>query len=168
MNKWYVLHVITGEEAEVRNRLRRKIPYMRTLAPVRKMKERKSGVWRYKCRALFPGYVFVNCTMTDSEYYDLKNTSGVIKILPGSSSPSPVPGNEMQIILRLTEEKDLVGLSDVVFAGDKVKVVSGPLLGFEGQIVKVDRRRFRAKVMFSLLGQEKFIELGINVVEKIG
>lgn len=168
MTKWYVLHVMTGEEISVRDYIRKKMPGIKALAPQREMKERKGGEWKIRKRTMFPGYVFVNCPMAIDEYYRLSNIYGVISILKGaSSSPASVPEDEMNFILKVTEEDDLVGIMNMVIDGDKVKVISGALQGYEGQIVKVDRRRFRAKVKFTLMGQEKFVELGVNVVEKI-
>ncbi|MDP4092586.1 MAG: antiterminator LoaP [Bacillota bacterium] len=167
--EWYVLHVRTGEETNVRDYIKREIPQIKALAPRREMKERKDGIWRTRIRTLFPGYVFINSLMTVDEYYKLSNIGGVINILKGaSSSPSPIPEEEMEIILRLSRDNDLVGITDLVIDGDNIKVVTGPLEGYEGQILKVDRHRLRARVKFTLLGQEKCVDLGINVIEKIG
>lgn len=165
---WYVLHVRTGEETTIRDLIRRNLPFAQALAPQRLMRERKEGKWSEKVRTLFQGYVFVYSIMTPEMYYKLTDITGVINILKGaSSSPTPVPDEEMRFILRFAVDNDLVGISDLVVDGDNIKVTSGPLEGYEGQIVKVDKRRFRAKVKFELMGQEKFIELGINVLEKI-
>jgi len=71
----------------------------------------------------------------------------------------------MKFVLRFAKDDDW-GMSDLVMEGDNIKVVSGPLEGYEGQIVKVNKRNLRARVKFTLMGQEKFIDLGINVVEK--
>jgi len=169
LREWYVLQVRTGEEAAIRDYIKRKLPGINALAPQREMKERKDGKWKIRIRTLFKGYVFVNCNMAVEEYYMLNNITGVISILKGAaSSPTPVPEEEMCFVLRLTKDDDLVGITDIVLVGDKVKVASGVLEGYEGQIIKVDKRHFRAKVKFSLMGQEKVIELGIKLVEKIG
>lgn len=169
MLEWYVLHVRTGEEIKIRDYIKKEFQEFKALAPQREIKERKDGKWKIKIRTLFQSYVFVKSTMDAEAYYKLSNISGVINILKGAgSSPTPVPEDEMHMVLRLTQESDLVGISDLVFDGDKVKVTRGVLEGYEGQIIKVDKRRFRAKVKFTLMGQDKFIELGINVIEKIG
>jgi len=41
------------------------------------------------------------------------------------------------------------------------------LVGLEGQIVKVDARRFRVKVNIFLMNEPRLVELGLNVIEKI-
>lgn len=167
MKNWYVLHVRTGEETAVRDLIRKNLPSVDAIAPQRLMRERKNGIWKEWIRTVFVGYVFVQSIMNPEMYYKLTGLTGVINILKdASSSPTPVPLEEMDFVLRFAKEDDLAGISDLVVDGDRVKVISGPLQGYEGQIVKVDKRRFRAKVCFNLMGQEKFIELGINVVEK--
>lgn len=165
MSLWYVLHVLTGRELDVKKSA--SDFGFDCLVPRRKMKECKSGVWKEVDRLLIPGYVFIKAQMTDESYYRLKGIAGVIDILRGAStSPTPITDEEMQIILSLTNEGDLVGLSDVFIDGDKIEIISGPLLGLQGNIRKVDKRRFRAKIAFTLAGQEKTVEIGINVIRK--
>lgn len=167
MNKeWYVLHVRTGEETTVKDLIKRDIASANALAPRRIMRERKNGEWKDVMRTVFQGYVFVRCIMDTEMYYKLSGLPGVIKIMRGASdSPAPVPEEEMKFVLRFAKDDDW-GMSDFVMEGDNIKVVSGPLEGYEGQIVKVNKRNFRARVKFTLMGQEKFIDLGINVIEK--
>lgn len=163
---WYVMHVLTGKELDVRKCLFEE--GYKTLVPRRKLKERKSGEWRYVERTLFPGYVFVKTSMQEKEYYKFKATTGVIKILKGASDiPVPVDDEEMKIVYRLTSKSELVEISDIFYDGLNVKVISGPLQGYEGNILKVDRRRFRAKVNFTIAGKETIIELGVNVLDKV-
>lgn len=165
--EWYVLHVRTGEETAVKDLIKRDMPQANALAPRRIMRERKDGKWKDVVRTVFQGYVFVRCSLEDTKmYYRLSGLPGVIKILRGASdSPAPVPEEEMKFVLRFAKDDDW-GMSDLVMEGDNIKVVSGPLEGYEGQIVKVNKRNFRARVKFTLMGQEKFIDLGINVIEK--
>lgn len=160
-----MLHVRTGEETTVRDLIKRDI-FIDALAPRRILRERKDGKWHDTIRIVFPGYVFIRCSMDTQMYYKVSGLPGVIKIMRGGyDSPAPVPEEEMRFVLRFAKD-DEWGMSDLVIEGDNIKVVSGPLEGYEGQIVKVNKRNFRAKVKFTLMGQEKFIELGINVVEK--
>lgn len=165
MNKWYAMHVLTGEELTVKDCLNKN--GFTALVPRRKLKEKKGPVWNEVEKTLLPGYVFVSADMDVNTYYKLSATTGVINILRGASDyPQPIPEEEMYTIFRLTRESDLVGISDLFMDGESVKVVSGPLQGLEGNIRKVDRRRFRAKVTFIFAGQEKVVELGVNVLDK--
>lgn len=160
-----MLHVLTGEELEVKKVAQKN--GFNVIVPRRILKEQKNREWKSVERILIPGYVFVQAEMTAENYYTLEAVPGLINILRGASAdPEPVPENEMKVIFSLTRDSDLVGISDIYYEGQDIKVASGPLQGMEGNIVKVDKRRFRAKVKFTIAGNEKVIELGINVLNK--
>jgi transcriptional antiterminator NusG len=167
MGKWYVLHVKTGMETKTQAALIKELPEFKVLVPQKTLKERHDGIWKEITRTLFPGYVFVNIFMDASMYYKLTGIPSVIKILGDTKGPLPVPEDEMQIVLKLSGDGDPLGISNVFIEGSKVKVLSGPLEGFEGQILKVDTRRFRAKINITLMGDPRIVELGVNVIEKI-
>ncbi len=166
MCDWYVLHVRTGKESEVVGSLARHLPHCKTMVPRRIMKERKNGRWKSIVRELFPGYVFVHTDMDAAMYYKLDGIPSVIKILGNDKGPQPVPENEMAHILWLHGSGDPLGISELHLEGGKITVISGPLAGMEGQIIRVDPRRQRAKVNISLMGQPRIIELSINAITK--
>lgn len=161
---WYVLHVLTGEELRVQKRLSRIAPDIRTLVPRRKLKERHQGAFREVTRLLFPGYVFVYTALDHESYYKLIAPDGVIRIL-GTPKPCPVPHLEMYPVLKWCGENELVGVSKVQ-DGEKVTVIDGPLKSMEGLIVRVDRRKGRARVRITIFGEPKEIDFGIEVLEK--
>lgn len=164
---WYALHVITGKELDIKRYLIE--GGIDSFAPRRKLRERKFGEWQNVERILFPGYVFVKTNMHEKIYYKLTSVSGVINILKGASeNPTPIDEEEMKLVFRFASDKDLVEISDIIFDDNqRIKVISGPLQGYEGNILKVERRRFRAKVNFTIAGKEKIVELGINVLDKV-
>lgn len=166
MGDWYVLHVRTGKEIEIQNTLIKHLPQCKTMVPRRLMMERKNGVIKKVIRDLFPGYVFVHTFMDAAVYYNLTGTPSVIKILGSDRGPQPVPDEEMLQILRFHGSGDPLGISEMYIEGGKVKITDGPLLGMEGQIVKIDARRQRAKVNISLMGQPRIVELTIKMITK--
>jgi transcriptional antiterminator NusG len=166
MGDWYVLHVKTGKEIEIRNTLARHLPQCKTMVPMRIMMERKDGVFKRVTRDLFPGYVFIHTFMDAAMYYSLTGIPSVIKILGGDRGPQPVPEEEISPILRWHGSGDPLGVSEMFIEGGKVKVIDGPLKDMEGQILKVDARRQRAKVNISLMGQPRIVELAIKMITK--
>jgi len=46
----------------------------------------------------------------------------------------------------------------------RIVVVEGPLMGLEGRIVKVDRRKGRAKIMLDLYNDSFSIDLAFEVI----
>lgn len=99
-NSWYVLYVRTGQERDVAEAIQ-VLPDTTAIVPMRIMLELRRGVWTEVSRTLFPAYVFCKTLLTASRYYELVNTSGVIRMLGSGSSllPLPVPETEMSPVL---------------------------------------------------------------------
>lgn len=153
-NKWYALFVATGDEDNVKERLqfRFKNSNLRVLVPKRRMKERKNGKWEYKIRTLFPGYVLLNGYLGTEEYYFLKGIPGIIKLLKANKDILEIEEHEIALLNRLICNSEVIGSSQVYMEGNRVIVVDGPLLGMEGFIDSIDKRKGRAKVMLNLMG----------------
>ena len=160
---WYVLHTRTTREMEVSRRVKQ--AGITALVPRRQMVERRRGLRRIVVRNLFPGYVFVYTALDAKAYCQLAGIPYVIRIL-GHGAPQPVTPEEMNRVLRLAREDDLVGVSQILYENGRVRVLSGPLAGLEGQIVKLDRRKGRAKVNIPLFNQPRFVDLSVHVLEK--
>ncbi len=166
MGDWYVLHVRTGKESVIQDIIIKHLPHCKTMVPRRLMMERKDGEFKRVIRELFPGYVFVHAFMSTAMYYNLTGTASVFKILGDDRGPQPVPDEEMLQILRFHGSGDPLGISEMYMEGGAVKVTDGPLVGMEGQIIKVDARRQRAKVNINLMGQPRIVELTIKMITK--
>lgn len=167
-DNWYALFVATGEEDKVKERLRYKFKNsadIRLLVPKRKLRERKNGVWETKIRTLFPGYIMVNGPLGIEEYYTLKGTPGLIRILKDKSGLLEIHKNEIKVINSLIYEDEIIGTSNVVMEGTRIIVVEGPLLGMDGLIQSVDRRKGRAKVRLNFIGEPRLVDLSISLVQ---
>lgn len=168
MNKWYVLHVKTGNEHDTTRWIKKFLPNTRFLVPQRELKERHNGKWETVVKDVFPSYVFINVEMDVNNYYKLTSIPYLIRILGNDKTPEAVPESEMELVFMLAGvEGSPLSISNVLVEGTKIEVVSGPLIGFAGKVIKIEPRRFRAKVLISLMGEDRIIELGINVVKKI-
>lgn len=161
---WYVLHCLTGREDEVKSRIKSE-DIGKVVVPKRLLRERRKGVWSDVERVVFPGYVFVQANMTPAAYYAMRSVPGVIRVL-GASRPMPLEDAEVTLILKLTRDGDPLGLSEVFVEGGRVAVIAGPLKGLEGCIVKLDTRRFRARVNITVMGEPRVVELAVNVIKK--
>ena len=166
-NKWYALFVVTGDEDNVKERLQFRLndSNIRILVPKRRMKERKNGKWEYKVRTLFPGYVLLNGFVGVEEYYFLKGIPGIIKFLMAKHDFLEINEYEMTILNKLICNNEVIGSSEIYMQGNRVIVVDGPLLGLEGYIESIDKRKGRAKVMLNLMGEARIVELSITMVQ---
>lgn len=161
---WYVAQVLTGKEDAVCSKINDK--GIRATIPKRRMAERKNGIWRHEVKNLFPGYVFFHTDLNDFTYYQIRPIPYIIRLLGDDDGPRPVHPEEMNHLLRMAIDGDPLGLSQVLVEGSSIIVNSGPLVGLEGQIVKLDARRKRAKVNISLMGEPRIVELAVDVIKK--
>ena len=86
---WYVLQVHTLRELEVRDDL--KALGYQAAVPREMTIERHGGVWRERERLFFPGYVFTELRMTDTDYHRIHGVDHVLRIL---GQPTPLDADE--------------------------------------------------------------------------
>lgn len=166
---WYVLFVKANQEEKVKKILEKEAgDDYKFIVPTRELKERKDGKWRSVKRKLFPGYVLIKGIMNIEIYYKLKKINGIIKLLSSEGEALTVEESELRILKILIDNGDNnIGISSLYKENDSVKIVAGPLMGLEGQIIKIDYRKGRAKVSLRFMNEERVVELGIEVVDKI-
>ncbi len=166
---WYALFVKSGSEERIRRDLMKKFnDELDFYVPRKLLKERKKGKWYRAIRPLFPGYILVNGYVTDEIYYRFKEVLDIYFILKEEYRPVEISQSEIEPILHLMNLGDdgVIGSSDIIMEGDLIFVKAGPLKAFEGMIKSVNHRKGRAKVQFFVAGQEKLVELAVNVLSK--
>jgi len=162
---WYAAFVKVGAEDDVKARLEYKVgENLHFLFPKRKLLERKDGVWHEVLRPLFPGYLLINGEIGIKEYYNLKDVPGLWKLLSSGSELLPIPNMEIDPISRLITYGEIIGPSELQEEGGCVHVIDGPLTGMEGRIIKIDRRKGRAKVMMTFLNEARIIDLAVKLL----
>jgi transcriptional antiterminator NusG len=166
---WYVLFVCTNQEEKVKTFLEKEVGNQyQFIVPTRELRERKDGKWHSVKRRLFPGYVLIKGIMSIETYYKFKRIPGIIKLLSGEEEFLTVDEKELKVLKILIDNDDNnIGISTVYKENDGIRIIAGPLTGMEGQIIKVDFRKGRAKVSLSFMNEERIVELGIGVVDKI-
>lgn len=168
VTEWHALFVLTGDEDNVKERLRYRFDdKLNILVPKRKLKERKGGAWSYCVRSLFPGYVLIGGDIDLDSYYRLKNIPGLLRLLKSDRDILNIKTDGMRVLSRLICNNETIGFSDVLVENGMVRVVDGPLLSMEGVIVNIDHRKGRAKVRLNFLGDERSVELGVNVLRPV-
>jgi transcriptional antiterminator NusG len=91
-----------------------------------------------------------------------------VRFLRESSSPTPLSPRDVLLLRHFISFGDYADTSKVIFdEDDRIVVLEGPLKGLEGRIVKVNRRKGRAKVLLDMYGEQFPIDLGFEVVERV-
>jgi transcriptional antiterminator NusG len=166
--KWYALFVMTGKEEKVRERLKYRLQdkKIKIVIPKRKIRERKNGIWEIRIKKLFPGYILLNGIIGVEEYYFLKGVPDILKLLRDGYEPLEINRQEINIISRLVCDNEVIGISKVLMENDRIIVIDGPLLGMDGLIEKIDKRKQRVKVRLQFLGEPRLVDLCISMVQQ--
>ena len=170
--KWYVIHTYSGYENKVKTNLEHRIASMdmadkifRVVVPTEEEVEIKNGQRRTVQKKIFPGYVLVEMVLEDDSWYVVRNTPGVTSFVGSGTTPTPLPENEVQAILKqMREEKPQVRVT--YQKGNRVKIVDGPFAEFMGSIDEVNTEKNKLRVLVSMFGRETPVELDFLQVEK--
>ncbi len=139
------------------------------LWPRRKLTIRKKGVLKESLSPIFPGYLFFQAEeLTSDIHWVLRRTPGFVRYLKNNQNIVPIEGSDKELLLHFLHFGEIVEKSQVSFDENKrIKVISGPMKGLEGRIVKVDKRKRRAKISLSLYEESFTIDFGFEILEKI-
>jgi len=163
LNNWYAIFVLTGEEDNVKERLKFKLgEEVRLAVPKRRIKERKEGKTREVVKTLFPGYVLIQGDVTEDICMQFRDVPGLVKILGDKGLPYSIDPYEIELISNLIVEDEVIGYSTVLYENGCVRVIDGPMVNLQGDIVSIDRRKGRAKIRVNFCGDERTIDLGVE------
>jgi transcription termination/antitermination protein NusG len=173
MFRWYAVNTYSGHENKVKQNLEhRRISLgqensIRTIVvPTEQVQEVKDGQKIQKEQRTMPGYLLVNMNLTDDSWSLVKNTPGVTGFVGASNKPVPLGQGEVDRLLhREAAERPRTRAQFTV--GESVKVVSGPLSDFSGEIAEINDDASKLKVLVSIFGRETPVEVGFDQVKKI-
>ncbi len=137
--------------------------------PRRRLKIRKKGRSQDILAPIFPGYVFLETeTLTIETFWALRRSIGFYKFLRSNYDVQALAGHDRELLLHFLMIGEVVEKSKVYFdENNRIRVVDGALKGLEGRIVKVDRRKNRAKVSLSLYEDSFLVDFGFELMERI-
>jgi len=176
--KWYFLRAISGKENKVKEYIEGALvtsslfrEYIsQVLIPTEKTVTLRNGKRVVKERNLLPGYVLVECNLTDECYPLLRNIPNVLGFLSdGKNVTKPAPVSQAEInklVGRAEDVENEVVLEDIFLVGEKVKVTDGPFNGFSGVVNEVMQDKHKLKVVVTIFDRQTPLELGFNQVAK--
>ena len=173
--QWYVIHTQTGQEDKVKTSLEHKIQQgvgtgsiNQILVPTERVAEIRGGKKRISERRFFPGYILVHMELSDETWHVVRTTPGVTGFIGAGRQPVALSEEEVNEILRQTEERKDKPLPRVLFSkGEGVRVIEGPFTNFSGVIEEVNAQRGKLKVMVSIFGRQTPVELEFWQVERL-
>ncbi len=167
--KWYAVHTYSGHENKVKANIEKLVEnrgmqdlIMDIVVPTEDIVEVKGGQRKIKTRKLFPSYVIVKMIVTNESWYLVRNTQGVTGFVGHGSNPISLTDEE---VARMGIEKIKIDLD--VEVGETVKVISGPLESFLGQVEEIHHDKQTLKVRVSMFGRDTLVELEFTQIRKI-
>lgn len=167
---WYVIQVRTGSEKNIQLQCQKDISsevLEDCFIPYYEEKRNIKGEWMTQRKILFPGYVFLDSQQVVRLYSNLQQVSGLTKLLKTGDEVVPLTAEEVQFLRTFGGEEQIVGMSEGIIENSKVMVMSGPLMGKEGYIKKIDRHKRRAFLEMPMFGRVQKIQVGLEIVAKI-
>jgi transcriptional antiterminator NusG len=176
MFRWYVINTYSGHENKVKANLEHRIESMnqrlrfrRVVVPTEQVVETKDGQKVQTEKRVLPGYVLVNMDLNDDAWMVVKGTPGVTGFVGAGAKPVPLSQAEVDRILHTGAAPGVPApKAQVQFSlGESVKVTSGPLSDFDGEIVDVNPDQQKLKVLVDIFERQVPVELGFDQVKKI-
>jgi transcription termination/antitermination protein NusG len=161
---YYIIQVQTRQEEKfLRAAKKLEQKYQGTfLLPRRSLRIRRKGQWRESLALIFPGYVFLQMEkVPNSLYWAVKELPGFIRFLKNNRNIIPMEGKDKDILVHFLSFGEVMKRSEVFFTSDKkMAVKNGPLMGLEGLIVKVDKRKKRVKLRLEMYRDSYLVDFG--------
>jgi transcriptional antiterminator NusG len=181
MFRWYVVNTYSGHENKVKSNLEHRVVSLnqqravrQIVVPTETVSELKDNQKISVERRTMPGYVLVNMDLNEDSWQLVKGTPGVTGFVGSSQEPVPLTQAEVDRLLHKGEtgaagsDGSAPRRSRAQFTiGESVKVVSGPLSDFSGEISEVNEDGQRLKVLVSIFGRETPVEVGFDQVKKL-
>jgi transcriptional antiterminator NusG len=175
MFRWYVINTYSGHENKVKQNLEHRVSSLnqsrsvrRVVVPTETVQELKDNQKVTVEKRTMPGYVLVNMDLNEDSWAVVKGTPGVTGFVGASNEPIPLTQGEVDRLLHRGAESAVRVPSRAQFSiGESVKVISGPLSDFSGEISEINEDASKLKVLVSIFGRETPVEVGYDQVKKI-
>jgi transcription termination/antitermination protein NusG len=173
--QWFVVHTYSGFENKVSEAIQSRAKIFgigekiaRVLVPTEKVVEVRNKQKRETEQKFFPGYVLIEMELTDETWHLVRSTPKVTGFVGSGNKPVSLPAEQVEEIVRNMEAGAEKPKPKSVFQrGDKVRVVDGPFVNFQGVVEDMNPERGRMKVVVPVFGRPTSVELEYYQVERL-
>ena len=159
---WYAAYTKSRSEKKVLARLSE--AGFQAYLPIRRRRHQWSDRLKWVEEPLISSYIFIR--VNEKEYYDAINTPGLVCYVTFEGKAAAIPDRQIDLLKLLLNEGAEMEVSNERFApGQKIIVVSGTLVGMQGEMVEY---RGRKKVLVRLgdTGTNLLITVSLDLIEK--
>jgi transcription antitermination factor NusG len=158
--RWFAAYTAPRhEKAVVRQLIARKVEsFLPLYTSIRR--------WKNGCQVaveqpLFPGYVFVHVQRPDS--IRVLQVPGVVSLVGKGREPAELSSREIESLREALPQR-FYEPHPLLAAGDKVRIIAGPLTGMTGVLVR-QKKSLRVVLTLDLIMQSVAVEIGIDEIE---
>ena len=167
---WYVVQTMAGREFAVCRLIVSLVEgdvLEECFVPQYEVQKQFRGEWRTCVATLFPGYLIVVTDRVDELEAQMRRVPAFVRVLSNDGGFVPLERDEVAWIDAFTEKGHrTVGVSEGVIDGDRIVVLKGPLMGHEGWIKKINRRKRTAYLEIDMFGRTIQTKIGLGIVRK--
>ncbi len=171
---WYAIRTEPGQEESMKLQIRSQMRGReRNNCKVlyRACKKRYLGAWHEETEVFLPGYLFL---VSEERDYGPRCLYERIKIAGdiwnwgeyGTKEIQPVGKDGEELLEKLTEGTNEIGMSYGVIQNGVLKISRGVLVGMESRVRKIDRHKRKCYICVPFDNEEKEAEVGLEIMEK--
>ncbi len=171
LKQWYVVHTYSGFEDKVKaviedNVQRRGLTekFGQILIPAEKVIELKAGKKKELTKKFYPGYILIEMDLNDETWHLVSSTPRVTGFV-GGERPSPLPQEEIDVIVQQIEEGPSTKITAQFDKGDSVRILDGAFANFNGFVDDIDEAHNKLRVMVTIFGRQTPVEVNFLQVE---
>ena len=136
--------------------------YSCCMFPLCEQSEHYMGTWHTKCEKVFPGYIFFNTKDPDELSRQLRKE----KIIAQNDKLYILTPEDVRCLF-FFKKNGAFPMSQGIIVDGRLTILSGPLVGEESRIAKVDRHKRRAWLQMELFGKPHMVVIGLEIPQKM-
>ena len=161
-NEWYIFYTYPRAEKNVLNELCKR-DYNAFLPLIKSTKVWSNRQKKTTYKALFPNYIFVNTCL--SQVYRILDIPQISTFVKTDGKPSTIKQVEIEAIKKMISLEGDLQLNVDYEAGEPVKVINGPLSGYEGLLIKKNGKT-KFGIRLNEINQSILVEIDIKDIRK--
>ena len=159
---WYAAYTKSRTEKKVLTRLTEN--GFEAYLPIKRSRKQWSDRLKWVEEPLIRSYIFIR--VNESEYYNAINTPGLVCYVTFEGKAAPIPDRQIDVLKMLLNEGTEMEVSNERFAtGEKIIVISGPLVGMQGEMIQY-RGKKKVLVRLGSTGTNILVTVGLDLIEK--
>jgi transcription elongation factor/antiterminator RfaH len=161
--KWYAIYTRPRWEKKVAHLLEEK--KIEHYLPLQKILKQWSDRRKWVREPLFRSYVFVH--IEPEGYMTVLQTTGVVRFVTFEKKAVAIPPVQIEAIRTfINTGEEMISEEVNMEVGDKVRIKRGPLIGLEGILVSISRKK-RVRIMIEGIQQSLHIKVPASLLTVI-